>query len=572
MPNRYSSPNDGTPPDANAAGDTRAAMTNGHSHPQDLDPLIAEHLAALRQANADLAEAQRIAGFGSWSLDLTTRQMQWSAETYRMFGLAHADFTPTIETFLAAVHPADRALVEQANTDVIAGRRPLDFEFRVVLPEGLVRVVHQRGYVSFDETGRPVRLFGIVHDITAAKAAETAVRQANERLAAIVQASPLAILVLDPGGKVEIWNPAAEKTLGWRAEEVVGKMLPDMSLPDDDDYSRMVQQILRGEAFSGLEIRGSSKDGRVIDASISFAPMRDETGVMTGIVGVVADITERKQTELRVRRLNQELEARVAERTAHLEAEIAEHARAEAEIKALNATLAEQARRLAATNRELETFTYSVSHDLKAPLRGIDGYSRLLLEDYGDQLNEEGVFFITTIRSATQTMAKLIDDLLAYSRLERRQITLGQVDLAVLLTPLLPQPLIDRTYPNIQVSVNLDVPQVNADPDALTIVLRNLIDNALKFSAHRESPQLEIRSHRSAAGCVISIRDNGVGFDMQYHDRIFDIFQRLHRAEDYPGTGVGLAIVRKAIQRMGGRVWAQSQVGQGSTFFVEVPV
>lgn len=571
MPNRYSYPNDGSQPDADTNGAPRAAMTNGNSHTYDLDALLAEHTAALRQANADLAEAQRIAGFGSWNLDLATRQMHWSAETYRMFGLAHAGFAPTIEMFLAAVHPADRALVEQANADALAGRRPLDFEFRVVMPEGPVRVVHQRGYVTYDEAGRPVRLFGIVRDITAAKAAETAVRQANERLSAIVQASPLAILVLDPGGKVEIWNPAAEATLGWRAEEVMGEMLPDMALPGDDDYARMVERVLRGEAFSGLEIRGRSKDGRAIDASISFAPMRDENGRMTGIVGVVADITERKQTELHVRRLNQELEGRVAERTAHLEAEIAERARAEAEIKALNAILAEQARRLAATNRELETFTYSVSHDLKAPLRGIDGYSRLLLEDYGDRLNDEGLFFVTTIRSASQTMAKLIDDLLAYSRLERRQISLSQVDLADLLTPLLPRNNGDRTYPHTQVNIALDVPQVNADPDALTIVLRNLIDNALKFSAHRESPQIEIGSHRSDAGCVISIRDNGVGFDMQYHDRIFDIFQRLHRAEDYPGTGVGLAIVRKAIQRMGGRVWAQSELGHGATFFVEVP-
>ncbi len=225
-------------------------------------------------------------------------------------------------------------------------------------------------------------------------------------------------------------------------------------------------------------------------------------------------------------------------------------------------------------HRELETFTYSVSHDLKAPLRGIDGYGRLLQEDYADRLDEEGRRFLATIRRATQQMSQLIEDLLAYSRLERRKLQVSAVSPAVLVAALLAEYADEIRRRDVAVTVNLPPVTLKIDPEGLAMVLRNLLDNAFKFTQATAEPRIEVggaieRSTRNV--CRLWVRDNGVGFDMKYHDRIFEIFQRLHREEEYPGTGVGLAIVRKALERMGGRVWANSEPGLGTTFFIELP-
>ncbi len=242
------------------------------------------------------------------------------------------------------------------------------------------------------------------------------------------------------------------------------------------------------------------------------------------------------------------------------------------EIDRLNTELDVNVRRLRQVNRELETFTYSVSHDLKAPLRGIDGYSRLLLSDHADQLDDEGRGFLLHVRQAAQQMGVLIDDLLAYSRLERRDLTLAALPLATLVDQVLQgyRAALDAR----KVQLQLDLPEglrVRCDVQGLTMSLRNLLDNALKFNDAHKDLQIRIAATRTQDGVQLSVRDNGLGFDMKFHDRIFAIFQRLHRAEDYPGTGIGLAIVRKAMERMGGRVWAESQPGRGTTFTLELP-
>jgi signal transduction histidine kinase len=242
------------------------------------------------------------------------------------------------------------------------------------------------------------------------------------------------------------------------------------------------------------------------------------------------------------------------------------------EIDRLNAELDRSVARLTQVNRELETFTYSVSHDLKAPLRGIDGYSRLLLSDHEAQLDDEGRRFLGHIRQATQHMGVLIDDLLAYSRLERRDLLLASLPAAEVVDSALRGLRADLAAAGVALEVSVDPSlRVRGDAQGLVIALRNLVDNALKFSRSGTPPRISVAAERTDGAIRLSVRDNGVGFDMKFHDRIFSIFQRLHRAEDYPGTGIGLAIVRKAVDRMGGRVWAESGPGEGATFTIELP-
>ena len=284
------------------------------------------------------------------------------------------------------------------------------------------------------------------------------------------------------------------------------------------------------------------------DGRIKYVQERCETeysaeGKPLHSVGTVQDITERKLAEDAIRELNAELEQRVLKRTAGLQA----------------------------AKKELESFAYSVSHDLKAPLRSIDGYSRLLLEDYADKLDDEGCGFLRNVRQAAAQMHQLIDDLLAYSRLERRAMRTTPVDPRALAEALLAERAEDVRTLGVAVTLTVPSTSVSADREGLSMALRNLLENALKFSQGVPSPAIEIGGRDTGTAYVIFVRDNGIGFDMKFHDRIFDVFQRLHRAEDYPGTGIGLAIVRKAMERMGGRAWAESEPGKGATFYLEIP-
>ncbi|MDX5445172.1 MAG: hypothetical protein LPJ87_03855 [Zoogloeaceae bacterium] len=259
---------------------------------------------------------------------------------------------------------------------------------------------------------------------------------------------------------------------------------------------------------------------------------------------IIRRVLERQSaSEAALGALNVDLENRVAERTAQLES----------------------------ANRELEAFSYSVSHDLKAPLRGVDGYSQILLLDYADRLDDEGRLLLGNIRNGVAQMHALIEDMLAYSRIERRALEAREIPLDTIASQVVEQRDADPGAHSVAISCALEGVVARIDRDGFALALRNLLENAIKFSRGQEVPRIEIGAEDRGDRVLLFVRDNGIGFDMQYHDRIFDIFQRLHRAEDYPGTGVGLALVKKAVCRMGGRVWAQSAPGEGATFYMELP-
>jgi signal transduction histidine kinase len=224
---------------------------------------------------------------------------------------------------------------------------------------------------------------------------------------------------------------------------------------------------------------------------------------------------------------------------------------------------------LHAKSRELESFAYSVAHDLKAPLRGIDGYTHLLLEEYAKNLDDEGRAFLQTIQDSTDEMNRLIDDLLSYSRLERRELKPDRIELAPIVNSLVEEKRREARARSIDFVVDVNGATVLVDVSGLAQSLRNYLDNAIKFTGRIDEPRIEVGAKESTKSCVLWVRDNGIGFDMKHHDRIFDLFQR--GTDDYPGTGIGLAIVRKAMERMGGRAWAESEPGHGATFYLEIP-
>lgn len=244
--------------------------------------------------------------------------------------------------------------------------------------------------------------------------------------------------------------------------------------------------------------------------------------------------------------------------------------KAEAEVRRLNATLeqrvADRTARLEAANRELEAFSYTVSHDLRAPLRAINGFTRILLEDHAPQLDAEGRRFCSIISDNTRRMGELIDDLLAFSRLGRTELHPASVDMASLAN----STFLELTLPPERERIDFhleQLPPATGDPALLRQVWANLLSNAVKFSAKKQRATIEVRATREGSETVYSVRDNGAGFDMRYGDKLFGVFQRLHHDRDFEGTGVGLAIVQRIVHRHGGRTWAEGAPGEGATFY-----
>jgi PAS domain S-box-containing protein len=385
-------------------------------------------------------------------------------------------------------------------------------------------------------------------DITDRKRAERGLLESEEKFRKISSSAQDAVIMMGPDGCISFWNAAAERIFGYTAEEAMGEELhmlitPAVDRPTFERAFPLFRESGKGNIIGTVrELNAIRKGGEEFSVALSVAATK--IGGEWNAIGIVRDVTDRKRADAEIRRLNAELEGRVIERTAQLDA----------------------------ANKELEAFSYSVSHDLKAPLRGIDGYSQLLEEAYRERLDEEGRTFLGNIRHGVAQMHELIEDLLAYSRMERRSLDQTSFDLLTLVRAVAEEFSPEVAERGAMLRIEVPVLTVHVDRDGLAIVLRNLLGNALKFSSNAMPPVIEIGARSETEKAILWVRDNGIGFDMKFHDRIFEIFSRLQRAEDYPGSGVGLALVRKAMQRMGGRVWAESEPDKGATFYLELPV
>jgi PAS domain S-box-containing protein len=357
----------------------------------------------------------------------------------------------------------------------------------------------------------------------------------------LFNAVPDAVVVVDAKGKIVRVNNQAERAFGWVREELIGMsietLVPDRFLGKHEGYRAGYTGRPRVRTMgAGFNLYAKRRDGSEFPVDIMLGPLQTELGML--VLSVIHDISDQR--------------------------------RAQSEIESLNRALGRQVSELEAVNKELESFSYSVSHDLRAPLRAVDGFSRILVEDYGEKFDDEGRRVVGIIRDNTRRMGQLIDDLLAFSRLGRQGISKHPIDMTELAQSVIADIKVEfATGAEFRVG---DLPEAEGDRAMLRQVFANLIANAAKFSAPKERAIIEVSGYRGDGETVYTVGDNGVGFDMQYAGKLFGVFQRLHRQQEFEGTGVGLAIVQRVVHRHEGRVWAESKLGEGARFSFSLPL
>jgi PAS domain S-box-containing protein len=348
-------------------------------------------------------------------------------------------------------------------------------------------------------------------------------------LSAIVDSCDDAIVGKTTEGVITSWNPAAQRMYGYAPEEIVGRPITILSPVERvGEITDILNKIRRGERVVHFETIRRRKDGTTLPVSVTVSPIHNGEGVVVGASSIARDISEQVHHAAELRRRAEELER---------------------------------------VNRDLETFSYSVAHDLRSPLRALSGYSAALREEFGDTLGTAGGEYVQKIEEASEQMAELIDDLLQLSSFSQASIHLRTVDLGDEVARIADG--LRCAAPDRQVSFTIQEGIFGqADHGLIRTVLQNLLENAWKFSSGQDETHIEFGSVPIAgADLCCYVRDNGVGFDPAYADRLFEPFQRLHSLGEFPGTGIGLASVRQIVQRHGGRIWAESAVGHGATFY-----
>ncbi|MEA5449356.1 PAS domain-containing protein [Leptolyngbya sp. CCNP1308] len=492
------------------------------------------HEDQMQSLSLRLALALESAHIGTWERDMATDAVIWDQCLIDLYGFAKLGRQANYADWRAQVYTEDIQRVETAHQALVDYDTPYDLEFRIWRGDGTLGWIRSSALVRRNAQGHPLSVVGVNYDITDQKQAEAHLRDLSLRLDLALESGNIGTWQLELSTLQASWDHRMYAIYGFPDDGQVITFEACRNSVHSEDVERLdaaFRQAFEGISPQILEFRIRRGDGELRWVRGTALVQCDDQGQPLGMIGTTSDITEAKRAEELLLRTTAQLEA---------------------------------------SNRELEAFAYSVSHDLRAPLRAIDGFSRALIEDYGDQFGDEGRDYFDRIRHNVGRMGQLIDDLLRLSRVSRSAITYTSLNLSALVQEQIDELRHNEPDRSVAVAIATDL-TVTADPTLMRVAIANLVQNAWKFTAHHPSARIEFGMVIQAGEKIYSLRDNGAGFDMAYADKLFGVFQRLHNTDEFPGTGIGLATVQRAIHRQGGRVWAEAALEQGATFYFTLP-
>jgi PAS domain S-box-containing protein len=465
----------------------------------------------------------------------------WNHGAEELYGWRAEEIVGKVaQDVLQTVHPKARAEIEAEMHETGSWEGELTHRRR----DGSVVVVSSRWVLRRDDHANANGVLESNRDITAKRAAEETqwkwdeeVRQSEIRFRLLIDAvKDYAIISLDANGLVASWNSGAQRLKGYSAEEIIGQHVERLYLREDVERGKLAEELRRAAAEGHVDDEGwrVRKDGSRFWAEIVTTALRGADGELIGFVKIDKDISSRRAAEEQIHELNSQLTQRVDE--------------------------------LGSVNRELEAFSYSVSHDLRAPLRHMDGFAHILKEEHSANMVPEAMRYLDRILEAATHMGLLIDDLLNLAQIGRRELKREKVQITSVVKQAIAELPVEAKERNIEWRIE-PLAELSCDSGLLKLVFTNLLANAVKFTRKQTISVIEVGSRVADGVPTIFVRDNGVGFDPQYADKLFGVFQRLHRQEDFEGTGIGLATVQRIVRRHGGEIWAESQLNSGTTFF-----